>query len=856
MILRFALRELGRLPRFQVLLSLVLITLAVTAVSGIQLFQSQVESVLRSEGRETLRGDFELNSAFEIPGATLDLVQKQFPHFKTTRSVEFLGMARIPETGFSHLVNVVAFSEGFPMVGRFLESSAGQVSTPSPGEAAPKEPTPLKPGQLWVAREWQNLSASESQAVSTGESRLELGTASFKVAAVIAKEPGISAGFFSLGPKIWMRLEDLESTGLAQTGSRIRYRVQFAAPSAQESQAIEKETIEALLPKDSTVRVQTHLDSNRQLDRFYSRLGLALGAFSILILLLAGVALSYTIQSLQAGRSRSVAILSCLGVSNSRLLKISLVQLTALGILGTTLGLLGGRSLSLLIPRVLSDPSLTSLGGLSISGIAAGLMSGVGLVLGFGLWSLLPLRHLKPNALIAGGGVQLKNFSWAEWTLASAIAVLLFLSAWLLTRDWQLAAWITFPLIGAALLIFGLGYSGIRLTAKLLELPINRLSIRKRYAIREFFREPLSQALLISVLGFGSLLWFLVEFTQGAIEKEFSPATVDSKPALFVVDIPSDQNGVAQAVFQKNGFASPTFAKLFPATLKKIRGESLSDADGDTRIRREFRLSERSQLSEGEMIVSGVPLSEIPLSPFESGQPLAASVEVEWAKSAGVSVGDLLEFEISGVMISVKVANTRKVKWTTFVPNFFVILQDGALPDAPMTWIASSGPRDPGAQKQAALRALAQQVPTASTIDIEEATLKLLGVTDRIRNLILLIAAFTVVLGALILSITTLESVQKRAQDFGMLRTIGAPESWISQMIQVEPLIRVLGVTALGAFGAWFAFSFWIGPRFEFDRPDFLSPRLLLMMLAQIVWTAIIGAWAARSRPKGALIGR
>ena len=55
----------------------------------------------------------------------------------------------------------------------------------------------------------------------------------------------------------------------------------------------------------------------------------------------------------------------------------------------------------------------------------------------------------------------------------------------------------------------------------------------------------------------------------------------------------------------------------------------------------------------------------------------------------GVGIGDKIKIEIQGLDFDTVVTSIRKIKWTSFQPNFFIQFQDGAINDAPKIYISS-----------------------------------------------------------------------------------------------------------------------------------------------------------------------
>src|SRR5690606_32005397 len=117
-------------------------------------------------------------------------------------------------------------------------------------------------------------------------------------------------------------------------------------------------------------------------------------------------------------------------------------------------------------------------------------------------------------------------------------------------------------------------------------------------------------------------------------------------------------------------------------------GFKTREEEREARIRnRGVNLSYRSSLADSETIVSGRDFS----GEFDPQKQDKAelSVEFRFAERMGLKIGDILEFDVQGVEIEGQIINLRRVKWTSFQPNFFILVQNGVLNEAPKTFIAA-----------------------------------------------------------------------------------------------------------------------------------------------------------------------
>ncbi len=88
-------------------------------------------------------------------------------------------------------------------------------------------------------------------------------------------------------------------------------------------------------------------------------------------------------------------------------------------------------------------------------------------------------------------------------------------------------------------------------------------------------------------------------------------------------------------------------------------------------------------------------------------------------------------FEIQGTPMEGRVANLRKVRWNSFQPNFFLLFQEGALNDAPKTFLATIS-HVAQENRQRLKNKIVNDFPNVSVIDVTRMAGTLLGITARL----------------------------------------------------------------------------------------------------------------------------
>ena len=102
---------------------------------------------------------------------------------------------------------------------------------------------------------------------------------------------------------------------------------------------------------------------------------------------------------------------------------------------------------------------------------------------------------------------------------------------------------------------------------------------------------------------------------------------------------------------------------------------------------RSLNLSSRQRLSASETLIKGRDFSGV--YDQNKNPVVEASLEKRYAKRLNLDIGDHFKVDIMGLEVEAKVINTRKVRWSSFQPNFFILFQPGLLEEAPRTHLAS-----------------------------------------------------------------------------------------------------------------------------------------------------------------------
>jgi putative ABC transport system permease protein len=348
---------------------------AVTAMTGVAFLTDRVGQVVEQRAAESLAADLRLAATRPISGD-----YEAIAAANDVRSARISSMPSVVFAGESNtLAAVRAVTEGYPLRGR-LKTSERLL-----GEARVTDGIPA-PGEAWASpRLLARLGAD------TGTT-LEVGATTLRVSRVLDFRPDEGWSFVDLAPTLLMNEADLESTQLVQPGSRVTYRMLFAGDRSDIGPF--KDLLEERLAGDE--RLQDIRDANPQIRSSMDRSGRFLNLASLISVLLAAVAVAMAARRYSHRHRDRVALMKCMGASQSAIMRSSIWQLLLLavagGVLGSVLGFLAQLGLAWLM-RDLIGAALPPPG---IAPAVLGMITALCILAGFALPDLAQMGKTPP----------------------------------------------------------------------------------------------------------------------------------------------------------------------------------------------------------------------------------------------------------------------------------------------------------------------------------------------------------------------------------------------------------------------------------------------------------------------------
>ena len=826
---RMAWRD-SRTSRKRLGLALSSITVGIAALVAITSFDANVRTVIQNQAKSLLGADLVLHGRQPFAPETEAMIERlDSLGGEQSREVSCSSMAYFPTSGDTRLVHVRALNGDFPFYGRLVTE---------PGRAAQD----FRSGVSAVVDDSMMLQFN----AKVGD-EIKLGTQTFQIIGRLKKVPGEAGAAALIGPRVYIPLAALDRTGLIQTGSRVNYKVFFKFS--------EQTDVEQLVKDIQPHVAEYHLDVDTVQERTDSlgevmeNLTRFLNLVGFIALLLGGVGVASAIYVYVTHKMNTIAILRCVGGRAEQVFAVYVIQVLALGLLGAGIGAGLGIAVQTVLPTVLGDflPVQMSF-AIAWGAVCQGILIGLGMSFLFALLPLLSVRSVSPLQLLrVATDTPSRHREPGWWLLVFCIALGLSTFALLNTARWN----------HGLSFVAGLGLAGGLLAgmAQLIMVGVRAYFPDSwpyvwRQGLANLYRPNNQTRVLILALGLGTLLLVVLYLSQHMLLSQVALAGSANQPNLLVFDIQTDQRQAVEELVRSFELAVLEQAPIVTMRLTTINGRKVTDIRDQNQtaewaLLREYRATYRDHLIDTETLVEGAWQGTVAVdeaAPTNGVIPI--SLEVEIAKTLEVTLGDELVFDVQGVPVTTTVGSLRKVNWQRVRTNFFVVFPVGVLEDAPQVFALLSRVETP--QRSATLqRAIVQQFPTVSAIDLSLILQTVDTMLSKIAFAIRFMAFFSVLTGLIVLASAVMAGRYQRLRESVLLRTLGASRTQIRSIMLVEYFL-------LGGFGALSGIglallSSWALAYFLFETV--FAPALLPIILTFVLivgLTLLVGMLGSR----------
>ena len=821
---KLAWRDLGT-SKAKFLFAVLAVSAGVAALSGVRGYCAAFQEMLLSDARMLLAGDLSIRlSRAPDPEerAVLDALASQGA--EVTPVTELMTMVAGGTQGRPLPVNLKAVDTAdYPFYGE-VELSTGQALPDALAEDA------VLASQDLLVR----LRADVGDTV-------RLGSADFRIAAMVLVEPDRMTGAVNFGPRAMVSQRGLERTELVQFGSRVSHRFLLKLP--EEGLTVDQAggALRSSIPE---ARITDFRETNPRIQRGLDRTTGFLSLVSLLAMAIGGLGVAMVVYSHLQQRLDTIAIMKCYGATSAVIIRVFMLQALALGVLGSAVGVALGFLLQGVAPSFVADyfpqaPAFDWQTGPILQASLIGILT----VVMFSLPTLLGIRKVAP-ALIFRRDVS----SPLERTSAErkqerlrqlgTVAVMLggvgLLAIWL-GDSVRLGGWFVGGLAAslAALAVTSEALMRI-LRAAPRRLPF-RLPVTLRHGIANLHRPGMHAGIILVALGVGVTFTLTVYLLQTTVLSQLALSAPPGMPNVYLSNIMASESAAVREFLTKQpGIEGEvTLVPRISARLTTIDGDPLAglgpgppgargSGEGGSRGRRRrtIDITWADQPPVGFAIVQGRWWDA-------SETRTVVSVMDHVAERLGVGLGSQLQWQAGGQDVSATVVSIHDYEGEPDWIYDFVLNRD-ALEGMPATYIG--GVRVRPEYSLEVTRAAFEAFPSMLFVNAVDFFETVQEVVDQIAFVIRFVSGFAIVAGVIILVSSVAATRFRRMREVAVLKTLGATHNRLARIFSVEFL--VLGGVA-GLAGSILAVSY-----------SALLTKDILDLDAVVEWPAIVAAVA------------
>ena len=791
------------------------IVLGIAAVVAIQSFGNNLKSNIAEQSKSLMGSDFKIGSNQPVNEVVQEIIDSLGG--ANAREIGFSSMAAFPKTGASRLVQVRGIESGFPFYGEMETEPVSAANT-----------FHTRGGAL------VDITAMFQLNLRPGDS-IKIGQITIPIIGELKSIPGSSSFFGAVAPPVIIPYDLIEATGLVQTGSRIGYDYYFVEPDNSKVDLLYGKIVKVLEAQEA--RLDTHTNASNRLGRRYDNFGKFLNLIAFIALLLGCLGIASAINIYIKQKLGSVAILKCLGASKKQTFLIYLIQIAIIGLVGGSIGTTLGLAIQQVFPFFLQDllPVDVEI-AISQQAVIMGLLLGVSMSVLFALYPLMSTIYTSPLQTLRVQETTSSKANRAGILVVIAIFLFIYLfSLWLL-KDWRYAMvfvvgmLVTFSILTGTAAIFMKGIKNY--------FP-HSWGFLARQSLLNLFRPQNQTLILVIAIGVGTFLISTLYFTKDVLLAQASIEGQSSSPNIILLDVQTEQKDAVINSISDQDLPLLDDIPIVTMRVNSINGKLVNEIrqDSTSKINRwilnhEFRTTYRDSLVASETLQEGKWTSSV-----TSTALIPISISDNFAEDAKVKIGDLIIFNVQGVLLNTVVGSIRTVDWSRMQPNFTIVFPMGVLNKAPQFRVLTT--KAPNEKASANLqKELVQKFPNVSVLDLRQLLTVIEKLLDKISWIINFMAFFSIFTGIIVLLGAIRTSKHQRIRENVLLRTLGATSKQVLKITALEYIY--LGILGSMAGIALSLLSSQLIAMWMFDTPFtpswvpflILFPGITLLVLA------------------------
>lgn len=779
--LRFLLRELVH-SKNQALIYILCVALSLVSLVAVNSFKRDIDRSIGVDAKALHGGDIIIHSHYELSSYMQQSIDELTREKKASavRTWGFYSVARKSDESGSLLCNVKGVEQGYPLYGR-IDLASGREFSQVLGE-----------GKIVVGR-----AVLDRLGINVGDN-LQIGRGLFEIADVIVYESAKPVDFFNIGPRILVAGEDLPRMDLVKQGSRVRYETLLKmADSAAAAADMAADKLRSR-SSDGQERVETFRNAGSGVKRFFDNLLFYLSLISLCTLILAGIGVESSLSAIFRQKEKNFAIIKSLGATGGCLFRHYLLFVLILSGAGSALGIVSGLLLKSYVAYLFTGfmPA-----GIALHPTAADLFEGivVGLMVVL-LFTFLPLwriNNVKPAAIFRSEPCPAKKTPTYYLGIVFGLSGLTIL----LVKHLDDVRTGVYFLVGIIML------TGV--IALMTKLAFFSLSIFEwknlslRLVLRSLLRPGNVTQSIVVTLTIPLALLLTIYLVGNNLRGTFIDSFPADAPTLFSLDIQKNQKEPFRELIGEKVDLHPVIrSRLVSVDGRAVnRGKEIKKRRDN--LAREFNLTYRDSLLEDEILVAGQTLFQ---KNNRGGLDIQVSVLDTVAKMGDMQIGDILVFNVQGMVMEAQIASIRSRTRSMLYPFFYFIFPEKYLKEAPQTYFAALKVKSDDISDLE--NSIVSHFPNISTINIEKTAREMGLMMQKLTKIINFFAGFSIFAGCLIIVSSIFATRLARIKEAVSYKILGADSHFVLRIFFLENallalLSSVFSIVVAQAAGWW-----------------------------------------------------
>lgn len=603
---------------------------------------------------------------------------------------------------------------------------------------------------------------------------ISIGRARFQLRAKLTGEPDRAFRAFTLGPRVMVHIDALEETGLVEPGAEVYYYTRVKLTKGADGAAVQKQ-IENQFP-NSGWRMVNAQEGVPGLSRTLSIAHVLLLFIGLGVMLVGGAGIGGAVKAHLDAKMDTIAILKSIGTPPNVITLALGMELSAGAGLGAVVGVAIGALGPNVVAAALADQLPFALNSAPpFAPLLSAFLFGLLVALLFAWWPLMHARTVTTRELLR------ERFTTPSWklsrggwlgacVLAGSIVAVLF---WVSPMPVFSVAFLIAGLI-LALIYWALG-KGLGLMAKTISRSLKLFGATGRLALGNLSRAGAPTGAVVMALGLCLTLLVALDGIERAAERHVQTTLPSAAPDQVLFSLSKERAvAIEETMRTWDGLDAMTIAPFLHARVQALKGTPVRDLKIPGSLMWVIR-GDRGVSFDDALVPSDTP---------------AFSVDQDFAKAVGLSIGDELTLNVSGHLVQGQVAQLRAIDWTQLNLDFPIIGNSLAFVGVPHTYAVSLKAKAGSVEDMKAY--VQQRFPDAPAIEVERVLAALGTAVGLIVEGLRIASIFTGVAALVVLAGSVLQGLNARMTEAMLFKVLGARQNQLMRQLVVE--FGVLGV--------------------------------------------------------------